>query len=208
MKYLTKRKRNGFTVIEMVATIGIISLIALGLSSYVTQGVRLLNFTTQKIKAQENVRTAINAIISEMREMLQADNGSYPLISANDFSIEFYSNVDSDPEREKIKYELIDGSLYRWVVDSDNGQPAQYPIFTDNDRTFVTDDITNTSSIFKYFDNTYNGETSPLSSPFSLNEVSFILVTLEIDQNLNEPPEPFTIETGVSLRNLKYKYEN
>ncbi len=201
-------KKSGFTLIEMTLVIAIISLIAVAATNYVSQGVRLWNYTVEKIEVQENVRAALNSILGEMREMLPSDNGSYPLVSALDQSVEFYANVDDDPQREKIKYELIDGSLYRSAVDSNGAQPPQYPNFTTDDRTLVTDNITNQNAIFKYYDNTYNGESAPLSSPFDLNDVSLIQITLDIDKNSEQPPEPFTIETGVSLRNLKYKYDN
>jgi len=201
-------KQFGFTLIEILVVIAITSLVAVGINAYVTQGVRLWNSTVDKIEAQKNVRQALNIMMGEMREMLPSDNGSYPLMSTQDLSVEFYTNIDSDSKREKIKYELIDGTLYRWAVKSNEAQPPQYPAYTMDDRTIVTKNITNSSIIFRYYDNTYNGETDPLSSPFDLNDVSLIQVTLEIDENLNEPPEPFTIETGISLRNLKYKYEN
>jgi len=199
---------TGFTLIEIIFVITIISLIAVGISTYVSQGARLWNTTLDKIEAQENVRAALNSMMSEMREMLPADNGSYPLILAQNLSIEFYSNIDEDTDREKIKYELIDGTLYKWVVNSDGAEPPQYPNFSPDDRTLITENIINQDKIFSYYDNTYNGETEPMTQPFDLNDVSLIQVSLNIDPNQDNPPEAFNIVTSVSLRNLKYKYDN
>jgi len=201
-------KKLGFTLIEITLVIAITGLIAVAASNYVSQGIKLWNYNLEKIETQKNVRAALNNILGEMREMLPSDNGSYPLVSALDQTVEFYSNVDDDIQREKVKYELLNGSLYRSTVNSDGNQPPQYPNFTADDRTLVTDNIINQNAIFKYYDHTYNGESAPLSAPFDLNDVSLIMITLDIDKNSDRPPEPFTIETGVSLRNLKYKYDN
>jgi len=204
-----KRLNNfGFTLVEMIVVTGIISLISVGIAIYVYQGFKLWNVTQDQITAQNNARAALKDIVGEIREMILSDNGSYPIEQANDFSIVFYANVDNDVKREKVKYELIDDVLYRWIVESNDDQPPQYPAFTQDDRTEVARNIINTDYLFRYYDVSYNGETDPLSDPFDLNQISLVQIKFELDYDPERIPVPLEIETNVSLRNLKYKYES
>jgi len=200
-------KKFGFSLVEIIVVIGIIGLIVGILNDFVYEGMKLWNVTRDHVKAQESARSALDGMIGEIREMLLADNGSYPIDSVGDFYIVFYANVDDDKKREKVKYELTDKVLYRWVVQSNNNEPPQYPEFTLDDRSIVAENIVNTEYLFRYFDSSYNGENGHLEQPFDLNEISLIQVKFLIDYDPGRTPDSLEIETNVSLRNLKYKYD-
>jgi len=191
-----------------MVTIGIVSLIGIGVGTFAFQGMKLWNVTQDQVEAQENARVALEDTAGEIREMIIADNGSYPLDTAEEAVLIFYANIDSDDKREKIKYELVDEVFYRSVVEADDDQPPQYPAFTDDDRKVVSRNVVNTGYVFRYFDSSYNGETAPLTAPFELSEVSLVQIRLLVDYDPDRTPDPLEIETNISLRNLKYQYEN
>ncbi|MBU0597689.1 prepilin-type N-terminal cleavage/methylation domain-containing protein [Patescibacteria group bacterium] len=199
---------KGFSLVEMIVVLSIVSLISVGIGAFTYQGMKLWNITQDHVEAQENVRVAFRSVVGEIREMIISDNGSYPIEYVDDFSIVFFANIDDDTKREKVKYELSNGILYRWVTESDGGEPAQYPAFTQDDRSVIAQDIINIDYLFKYFDNSYNGASDPLADPFELNEISLVQMRLVIDSDPNALPAPIEVETNISLRNLKYKYEN
>lgn len=200
--------KKGLTLIELMVTTAIISMVGAGVGTLAYEGMRLWNVVRDHSEAQENARSAFRGMVSEIREMIIADNGDYPLEATGDFSIVFYANVDDDDEREKVKYEVVDQVLYRWAVEADDAEPPQYPDFTENDRTTVARDIINEDYVFRYFDSSYNGETDPLAEPFDVNKVSLVQIKLFVDNDPNRSPAPVEVETNISLRNLKYKYDN
>lgn len=197
-------KKNGFTLIEMIVVIGILSLIAGGLTTAVVWGMRLWNVTQAHVKAQDEARAAFESITDEIREMQISDNGSYPIDTADSDTLIFYSNIDSDKNREKIKYEFQGDTLYRWYANSDSSTPPQYPAFSDTTKTVVVSHIVNNSvPIFQFYDDTFTGTSAPLSAPIQLNSVRLINIHLFIDYDPGNTPAPLELSTNVELRNLK-----
>jgi prepilin-type N-terminal cleavage/methylation domain-containing protein len=197
-------KIRGFTLIELIVSISIVTVITAGITVAVFWGMRLWNITQDNIKAQDIARAAFLNTISEIRKMQISDNGSYAIDTATQNSLIFYSNVDSDTNREKIQYELSNGTLFRWVEDSDTQTPPQYPAFSVAHRTIVVQNINNGSlPAFEYFDDTYTGTTAPLSYPIQINEVRLIKLHLLIDANSDRSPLPLELQTSIELRNLK-----
>jgi prepilin-type N-terminal cleavage/methylation domain-containing protein len=194
---------KGFTLIEMIIVIGLITVITVGISTAVIWGMRLWNITQDHIKAQDQARTAFQSIIGEIREMQIADNGAYDIETADGDTVVFFANVDSDTKREKVKYELQNGTLYRWYAKSNSSSPPQYPAFSDTTKTTVAKNIVNTGPVFLYYDDTYTGTSAPLAEPIQLNEVRLISVHLLIDYDPTRTPAPLELETNITLRNLK-----
>lgn len=202
-----KQQTIGFTLIEMIVVIGLISVIITGIGIFATQGSNLWRTAREQSVAQEETNAAFRRLANEIREMIIADNGSYPLEITEDATIVFFANVDNDAKREKIKYELVNGALYRSVVKSDNAQPPQYPAFNLADRQKVAEHLVGTAPLFQYYNRSYNGQTAPLTRPFEAKDVTLIKIHTVIDANPAKPPDPVETETNVSLRNLKYIYD-
>jgi prepilin-type N-terminal cleavage/methylation domain-containing protein len=203
MKNKLPKNNKGFTLIEMIAVTAIIGMIAVGISTLTYWGIKLWNVTQDQIKAQDEARAAFQNIVGEIREMQISDNGSFDIESASANSLVFFSNVDSDPKREKVKYELQNGTLYRWYAESDTASPPQYPAFSDTTRTVIAKNIVNTGPVFQYYDDTYTGSSAPLGNPIQLGQVRLIKLHLLIDVDPTRSPVPLELETNVALRNLK-----
>lgn len=200
--------KKGFTLVEVMTVVGIVSMIGVGIGVMAFEGMRLWDVSQNQVEILEDVRLTFTSVVNEIREAIISDNGSYPIEQAQPFSMIFYANVDGDIKREKIKYELQGTTLYRWEVEADDGEPAQYPQFVDNQKKMVAENVLNDEYVFRYYDSSYNGMTDPLAEPFDLNEISLVQVRLVVDNDPNELPEAIEIETNISLRNLKYKYDN
>jgi prepilin-type N-terminal cleavage/methylation domain-containing protein len=195
--------KNGYTLVELIAVMAILSLITVGVSALAFWGMRLWNVTQDHIKAQDTARSAFDTMAKEIREMQISDNGSYAIESADHDTLIFYANIDSDDKREKVKYELQGGSMYRWTKKSTGDAPATYAAFTDDDKTTVFTQIVNTPSFFQYYDDSYNGVTPELTEPISISDVRLIKISAFIDYDPSRTPEPLELVTNISLRNLK-----
>lgn len=197
----------GFTVVEMIVVIGIVSAIAIGVGTYGYEGMRRWNITRSQVDAQEDARSAMHDVTGDVREMILSDNGSYPLEIAEPFEIVFYANVQGDARREKIRYALEGTTLYRWVVNADTAEPPQYPAFTEDDGHIAAENIMNEDYIFRYYDKTYDGSSAPLAEPVSLREVSLVQIKFLVETGYGQQSQQLEIGTNISLRNLKYTYE-
>lgn len=196
-------QRNAFTLLEVILVISIISVISIGVGTFAYQGFRLWQITQDQVAAQESIRDAIHIMVAEIREMQISDNGSSALESVADNKIVFYANVDDDYKREQVTYELIDGALTRCIIESDSQEPPQYPACPVENRTTIAQNVINTDYIFRYYDDTYNGETAPLADPIDKSTVRLVQVRLLVDYDPGRTPAPLEVQTDVALRNLK-----
>jgi prepilin-type N-terminal cleavage/methylation domain-containing protein len=196
--------KKGFTLIETVMTIGIATIIIGVVGSFVVYSYRSINSTLGKTLAINNAKKIINTFSRELREAIQADDGSYVIAAAEDFEITFYSDIDTDDDVEKIRYFLEDNKMKKEVtnpVASVYGSP-------DTVKT-ISSYIQNTTGtpLFYFYDRDYRGQATgtPLTTPVSVDNISLIRligmkVILDADvRNINS----MTLETKAKLRNLE-----
>ena len=200
---MTQKNKLGFTLVELVTVISIITLIGVGVGTLAFEGMKLWNITQDQIAAQESARAAVKDVVNEIREMQISDNGSYPIESATGNSLVFFANIDNDPKRERVRYTLQNGILYRGITNSTSDVPPQYNPGTDETETVVAQNIVNTEDMFSYYDDSYNGETDPLPEPIEINNIRLVKIKLLFDYDPSRTPAPLEIETNVALRNLK-----
>ena len=99
-----------------------------------------------------------------------------------------------------MRYFLNGTSLQRGIV-----IPSGSPLGYTNSETITTllTNITNTTTIFNYYDTSYDGTTASLTIPVDVSVIRLVKITLTVDNNTNLPPPAVTFTTQVSLRNLK-----
>lgn len=201
MKIMNSKK--GFTLAELLITVGIIGLIAVVLGTF--QGdVFFFNSVIQDdLTAQMDGRRAIRKMVSEIREASPSSLGSYPIASAATSSITFFSNVDNDTLKEQVRYFIQNKNLMRGVI-KPTGNPLSYNSGSETFETSVKNIANSTSTpLFEYYDTNYTGTTTPLIFPVSLTAVRLVNVELLIDRDPNRSPIPLNITSQVSIRNLK-----
>lgn len=193
----------GFTLAEIIITVGIISLIAVVLGAFQGDIFFFNTIIQDDLTAQMDGRRAIRKMVSEIREASPSSLGAYPLVTTATSSIVFFSNIDSDDLKEQVRYFIQDKNLMRGVI-KPSGNPLSYNPASESFETSVKDIANSTSTpLFEYYDTNYTGTTTPLVFPVSITAVRLVNINLLIDHNPNRSPVPLNIDSQVSIRNLK-----
>lgn len=190
-------------MIELLVGVGIFLLVVVGLSAILSSSFRARNIVWEQLSTQKEGRQIIQDFTNELRSAAASSIGAYALETAQDAEIVFYSNIDSDTWRERIKYFLSDGILKKGVT-KPSGAPLAYVTSTEVITELIHDVINTTSTpVFYYYNETYNGSGNPLISPIDTAQVRMIGIKLILEENPNLSPAPLRIEAKAHIRNLK-----
>jgi len=200
---------KGMTLVELMVAISIM-LIAMGgftllfLKSWDTN-----KFVLEEGMASSNASYALGKVIKQLRGVKQADNGDFPVESADDFDLKVYSDIDHDGVTERAHYflDLDTDQLKMGVTDPIGSTPVSYPA-TDDTVSVLAEHITNTNTqeLFLYYNKNYPGDTvnNPIATPADVSAIRLIQVHLWVDVNAFHEPNNINMESFVDLRNLKY----
>ena len=120
MSFHSPKNKAGFTVVEVLISTAIFVIIGLGIANF-GQNIFSINTSLQNnLSAQLDGRLVLKKIVAELRSASPSSLGGYPVESAGTSSLVFYSNVDSDVYKERIRYYLVGTVLYREVTYSEN----------------------------------------------------------------------------------------
>ena len=196
--------RAGFTLIEVVVAVALFTLISYGLITLVSRIFTLSSKDRSAISDSDQARKLVFKIITQIRNATTGNNGAYPIDTAAAQQLIFYSNADTDPSIERIRYFLQNGSLYEGVTEF-NGSTYN----TSTETTWVVqNDIANNSTtpLFYYYDGTYTGSSSQssLAQPVNVTQVKFIKLNMQIYNKAGLTGTSYYTVTGSgAIRNLK-----
>jgi len=193
-------KNAGFTLVEILFSISILIIIVLLMTLFARNTWVYNDFVSASLEEIDAVRTALKIMTAEIRTAGTAETGAYTISQATSSAFSFYSDIDSDRLKEKVRYFFENGILKKGVI-KPTGAPLSYDSANETIST-IASSITS-SSIFNYYDKNYDGTTSPLSSPVNIPLIRLVKITITIDKNPNRSPTPKTFTTQVSIRNLK-----
>ncbi len=199
MKKQKIKINTGFTLVEILFGIAIFIAIAMALSLF-SRNIWVYNsFVSAGFVDTENSRKILKTMVSEIRTASTADTGAYVISQATSSSFTFYSNIDSDPLKEKVRYFLNGTNLQKGVV-----KPTGSPLTYNSGSEIISTLAVNVTSVqFSYYNKNYDGTTAPLSFPINISDVRLVKITVTMDKDPNAPPAPTTFSTQVSIRNLK-----
>ncbi|MBP9839896.1 MAG: hypothetical protein KBC44_02865 [Candidatus Pacebacteria bacterium] len=200
MKTKTNKYKMGMSIIEIIFSLAILSLIALAFTMFSRNIFFYGNFVGSGLENVDAGRKIIKELTAELRTASTADTGAYVISSASASALTFYSDTDGDGLKERVRYFLNGTSLQKGTI-KPTGSPLTYNALNEKITTLVYN--VRSSSIFSYYDENYDGTTSPLSFPVTISSIRMIKLSLEIDRDLNHSPVPITFTTQVSIRNLK-----
>lgn len=189
----------GFTLIETLFGIAIF-ITVVGVLTLFSKNVWVYNsFVSSGLTTTNTGREVLKTIISEIRTASTANTGAYIIDQATSSVFAFYSDIDNDGLKEKVRYFLNGTKLQKGII-KPTGSPYSYNSINEKISTLALDV---TSIAFSYYDKNYDGTTAAMSFPVNLPNIRLIKITVTLDNDPNRPPLPTVISSQVSIRNLK-----
>ena len=200
---IKKINNHGMTLVEVLVVVGLFLLLIGGVVSLMIWGNHGKDVVWEQLSTQNEGRKVVQDFINDLRRANASSIGSYPIELAQSQQIIFYSNVDSDSWRERIRYFLQGTTLKRGVI-KPSGNPLVYNS-ADEVVVDVAHDMSNaTSSVFYYYDQNYSGISSTaMTFPINISAIRMVGIKLILEEKPNVAPVPFNIEAKTEIRNLK-----
>lgn len=202
MNKLQKQKK-GFTLIEVLVSVAILSAVVVIFGKFAADIFIYNRIYSAQLNAENDLRKILNPFPSEVRSAAPSDRGDYPILLAGEKEFIFYTDVDFNGSRERVRYFIEDDTFKKGILES-TGNPETYDI---NNEVIidVVRDVVNARSYFTYYGSDYNGESSStaLEQPVFPNLVRLVDITVAVDADPNQLPKEVSVSTKVSIRNLK-----
>lgn len=187
---MTKR---GFSLIEIILALTIFSLLLITLVSFEAGIFRQNVFYQGSLATNQSVRLALKQMVAALRAAGPSDGGAYPIAAASARAITFYSDLDKNGSRERVRYFLDGTELKRGVIES-GGMPPVYNPAAEQYRVLVSNLSDPNQLIFTYYDRNYTGTSTALSYPVYLPAIRLVKISLKLN---------LTYSTRVMIRSLK-----
>lgn len=203
MMRTVKTKEKGFSLVEIIFAVAILTMILVAVANFQLDIFRLNDLIQGTLFSQNEARKILRPFANEVRGASQSSSGSYAIEEAATSTFTFYSDTNSDGVKERIRY-FLDGSDFKKGIIVPTGNPYTYDE-DDEEIIEVIHNVQATSTIFTYYDENYAGTASstPLSDPVPIIQIRLVRIDLVVDDDLDEPPAPIWLTTQVSIRNLK-----
>lgn len=201
-KKFARRADTGVTLIELLVALSVFTLLTLIIFAFQRNIFRVNGILSQHLDTQRETRSVFSKISAEVRSLSPSSTGAYPIMEASDDQFVFHSDIDNDGSKERLRYFLENGTLKRGVL-----KPSGDPLAYDPADEAVADVVSNVANgaepVFEYYDTDYNGATAPLPANANVQDIRLVKITVLVDADPNQLPEPVAVTTQVSMRNLK-----
>lgn len=199
----TGLKNRGFTLAEIVVVVGIVGLIAVGLGQFQVDIFKNNKYAQDSLSSAQDARNILRVMIKELRVASPGSDGSFAIITAATNTMAFYSDVDGDGLKDKVRYYVSSNVLKKGLI-KPTGNPPTYNSANEISTTLAYNVKNATSTaLFEYYDGAYTGTSSPLVQPVTLTNIHLVKVNLMIDADPNRSPVVRSYTSQVNLRNLK-----
>ncbi len=190
------------SIIEIIIAIAILGLIIGAVGAFQRDVFYLGSALRGTVATTQDARAIIRTMTQELREASVSSNGSYTIESAATSSVVFYSNIDSDVQKERIRYFMVGKELRKGVIQP-TGSPVSYPSNSENFSVLISTLSPTTTPMFEYYNTSYAGTSTPMTYPIATADIRLVRFNLILDVDVNRAPVPRVYTTQVTIRNLK-----
>ncbi len=197
--------KKGFTLIEILVVMGIIVLIGGAIMRFGSD-IFINNLRQQKTFNNESeAKLALSQLVTELRTMSQSNTGTYPIEAVSTSSLIFYSDINKDNLKERVRY-FRDGVVFKKGLVVPTGQPYVYNLSNEKVSTLISSLASTTEPIFSFYDHSYAGSTTTeaLADPVSIQNIRLIKINFSVGSTDSfAKPVTINLTSQVTPRNLK-----
>src|SRR3989344_5248585 len=124
-KKLSREYPHGLSMMEIIAVLGIGVIISIVVGSFSVGLFRYYRTLADQLDAENQLRKLVSQFTREVRTSSISSIGAYPIDSATATSFIFYSNIDSDNYKERVRY-FLSGTTLRKGKLKPSGTPLTY----------------------------------------------------------------------------------
>lgn len=194
---------SGFTLLELLVSVGIFALL---ISSIV--GVYLSSNQGQRaiwgqLTSEGDARRVLKDFTAEARTAAASATGAYPIERADNNEFIFYSNIDADSARERVRY-FLSGTMLKKGIVQPTGNPPNYNLGQEAASTLASYVVNGAVPVFTYYNESYTGSEVPLAMPVDVTKVRVVGLSLWLSTTgAVTSTSPLQVRTQVGVRNLK-----
>ena len=195
---------GGFTLIEIMVATFVFSVVTGGVAIFSAYYFKNYSFSFEENQSVSIAQTGMTSMIREIREARSGEDGSWPIVDAQDNTFTFYSDVTNDSRPDKVRYFLNGTTLNRGVIEP-TAVPVSYPQALEKITTIATNVDTSAGSLFKYYNGDWPADQiyNPITLSNRLLQTRYVTVYLRINISPNFAALPFEMTSGVAIRSMK-----
>jgi len=186
---------------EVIIAMSILSGVVLAITMFSLDIYDFGIFLGEEIVAEQEIQLTLRVMATEIRAMSQSANGSYPIESAVQNSIIFYSDIDGDGLAERVRY-FLDGNIFKKGTIRPIGLPLSYPATDEQIVETVHNVYSAAGNIFAYYNADYTGTQTALTFPLNISDLRLVNINITVDQNPADTPSRINLSASVNMRNL------
>lgn len=193
---------SGFTLIEAIVVVFVFSMIVYGVVMLVSNLLTSTNKQSSLLVGSDQARRLGTAFTNELRKADYAADGAYPVGLAGDQELVFYSNVDTTPDVERVRYFVQNATLMKGVVKPTGGV---YDLASETPIAVQSNLANGSQPVFLYYAGNYDGTVdNHLVQPINVNQVKFIKLNLLVFNTGGlKNDNTYSVSAGAAIRNLK-----
>lgn len=206
MKLLSLEKnKKGITILEMLIAITIFAIGIEGFSILLVNTWKNNSYTYEMGQSSMAVSQGVNKIVNYVRGARQADNGAYPISSANENDLVIYGDYDKDNVTERLHFYKNGQNILMGVRDPSATMPVTYASGDQEIITIASSIVNETADpVFAYYDKNYPIDTvnNPMAYPINVGNIRLVKIHLHINIDPNRAPDNIEIQSFAEIRNL------
>ncbi len=195
------------TLIEMLMSIAIFTMGIGGFTLLFSKTWKTNSYVLEMGQSSMNASQGMNKIVDYIRRVKQADDGAYPVRSANGNELVLFSDYDKDGATERLHFYKSGQNILMGVTKPTVTLPKTYPVSDQEIITLVSNVVNQADEpIFYYYNKDYPGDdvNNPLTIPVvsHLADIRLIKIFLQVNTNPNKLPNNVKIQSFAEMRNL------
>ena len=197
----SSRAQSGMTLTEVVVLIGVYTVLMMVIMGSITSLYQTNSYSMAQADEVDNARRGMTQWNRDVKEMITAEDGTYPVALIEEHKLGYYSDTDQDDSIEYVEYELATTTLTKYTYNP-SGSPAVYNLSSPDSAEILSlyvQNINQSTSTFFYYDNLGN----ELSSTSPIIDVRYIKAQIIVNIDPLRSPGEFMLRSSVAPRNLK-----